>query len=87
MRAGAPKGAVPYAFRHTFISRRLEAGMPTSLVAEHCGTSEYMIKKNYAKFCPSETLRWLNATAPSARSNVVKLHEAAKSDEQMKEAA
>jgi integrase len=67
VRAGAPKDAVPYSFRHTFISRRLEQGMPTALVAKHCGTSVWMIEKNYAKFLPSETLRWLNATAPSAR--------------------
>jgi hypothetical protein len=31
LRAGAPKDAVPYSFRHTFISRRLEQGMPTSM--------------------------------------------------------
>ena len=68
--SGAPADAVPYSFRHTFISRRLEAGMPTPMVAKHCGTSVWMIERNYAKFVPSETLRWLRATAPSARRSV-----------------
>jgi integrase len=64
--SGAHQDAVPYSFRHTFISRRLEAGAPTLGVAKHCGTSVWMIEKNYAKFIRSETLRWLNATGPSA---------------------
>jgi integrase len=70
LQAGAPQDAVPYSFRHTFISRRLEQGMPTAVVANHCGTSVWMIERNYAKFIPSETLRWLRATAPQARRSL-----------------
>ena len=65
--AGAGADAVPYAFRHTFISRRLEKGMPSGILGKHCGTSGQMIERTYAKFLPSETERWLNETAPKAK--------------------
>jgi|SRR5262245_4603838 len=62
---------VPYAFRHTFISRRLEAGMLPALVAKHCGTSTKMIEKTYGHLCPSEIDRMITETAHQ-RLTVVK---------------
>ena len=67
LRAGAPKDAVPYSFRHSFISRWVEAGVSLKLIADNCGTSVGQIEKTYAKFLPDERRRLVQATAPKLR--------------------
>jgi integrase len=76
---------VPYCMRHTFISRRVSAGMPSKIVADQCGTSEAMINKTYAKSLRSERERWMNATAPQPVLRVVNNDE--QRPEVLKEAA
>ena len=63
-RAGAPEDAVPYSFRHSYISRWVESGVPLKLIAENVGTSVGMIEKTYAKFLPDARRAIVQATAP-----------------------
>ena len=63
-RAGAPADAVPYSFRHSYISRWVESGVPLKLIAENVGTSVGMIEKTYAKFLPDARRAIVQATAP-----------------------
>lgn len=46
-RAGLPKAMIPYSCRHTWITRRLLAGVPITLVARMAGTSPMVIQKHY----------------------------------------
>lgn len=38
---------VPYSFRHTFITKRVNSGLPIASIAEMCGTSITQIEKTY----------------------------------------
>ena len=38
-----------YGFRHSYITRMLQAGCPIKILADLCGTSVCMIEKNYSK--------------------------------------
>jgi integrase len=42
-----PRNIVPYSFRHTFITKRVNSGLPIASVAEMCGTSITQIEKTY----------------------------------------
>ena len=53
-----------YSLRHSFISRALVAGVPTKALADHCGTSEAMISKFYAKFLASDREIFATMAAP-----------------------
>ena len=71
---------MPYSFRHSFISRWVEAGVSLKLVAENCGTSVGQIEKTYAKFLPDERRAIVQKSAPKLRvvaSNDVPLKKAA----------
>ncbi len=48
--AKLPRESTFYAFRHTYISRALLAGINIQVIAENCGTSIRMIEKHYGKF-------------------------------------
>ena len=41
------RNIVPYSFRHTFITKRVNSGLPIASVAEMCGTSITQIEKTY----------------------------------------
>ena len=41
------RGLVPYSFRHTFITKRVNSNLPPAAVAEMCGTSITQIEKTY----------------------------------------
>jgi len=41
------RNIVPYSFRHTFITKRVNSGLPISSIAEMCGTSITQIEKTY----------------------------------------
>jgi len=41
------RGLVPYSFRHTFITKRVNSNLPPVAVAEMCGTSITQIEKTY----------------------------------------
>jgi integrase len=41
------RNIVPYSFRHTFITKRVNSGLAISSVAEMCGTSITQIEKTY----------------------------------------
>jgi integrase len=41
------KHVVPYSFRHTFITKLLQANLSTKFVADLCGTSVAMIERHY----------------------------------------
>ena len=41
------RNIVPYSFRHTFITKRVNSGVPIASVAEMCGTSITQIEKTY----------------------------------------
>ncbi len=56
--AGLPEETVAYSFRHGFITRALERGVPTAAVAEYCGTSVRMIEETYAHFAKGTLSKW-----------------------------
>ena len=41
------RNIVPYSFRHTFITKRVNSGLPIASIAEMCGTSITQIEKTY----------------------------------------
>jgi len=41
------RNIVPYSFRHTFITKRVNSGLAIASVAEMCGTSITQIEKTY----------------------------------------
>ena len=55
---GLPDETVVYTFRHGFITRALERGVPTAAVAEYCGTSVRMIEETYAHFAKGTLSHW-----------------------------
>lgn len=60
VKLGLSADITSYAFRHGFISRALSKGVPMSAVAQHCGTSEEMIRKSYAKFHQAQMQEWFS---------------------------
>ncbi len=51
----------------TLPSRALRAGVPAKAVADHCGTSLLMIRRNYAKFMVEDRARYAALAAPPLR--------------------
>ena len=47
---GLPEGTVPYCLRHTSVVRRLQAGMPATMVAKLHDTSVMMLERTYARY-------------------------------------
>lgn len=70
---GMPRTERPsfYSFRHSFISRALENGMPLFLVAENVGTSVAMIEKNYGKFLHAAKRKLIEQHAPKLHAEGV----------------
>lgn len=58
------KSASFYAFRHTYVSRAIERGMPLTLIAENVGTSVKMIAKNYAHMLAASRRNIVERTGP-----------------------
>lgn len=55
---GLAEETVAYVFRHGFITRALENGVPTAAVAKYCGTSVRMIEQTYAHFAQGTLSKW-----------------------------
>jgi integrase len=76
--AGLPK-VVPYALRHSHITRSLQNGVPAALVADSCDTSTAMLQRNYARFISDHSgellLRAQIDLDPPAAENIVSLAE------------
>jgi integrase len=74
--AGLPK-IVPYALRHSSITRALQRGLPLRLVADAHDTSAPMLERNYAKFIADHSDAALRTAqidlAPSVDVKVVPL--------------
>jgi integrase len=74
--AGLPK-AVPYALRHSSITRALMRGVPARIVADHHDTSVAMLERNYAVSIADHSEAMVRAAqidlAPPDAGNVVRL--------------
>jgi len=64
-RAGFPEDMVFYSLRHSYISRALEQpGCDLKKLADHCGTSVFMIMKHYAKSFAAQRAAHVVLTTP-----------------------
>jgi integrase len=61
------KSASMYTFRHTYISRAIERGMPLPLIAENVGTSVRMIEVVYFHMFAEKRREMVERTAPRLR--------------------
>ncbi|MEZ5586251.1 MAG: tyrosine-type recombinase/integrase [Sedimenticolaceae bacterium] len=58
--AKLPGDTVLYSLRHYHISKALQAGVQTQVIAENCGTSVRMIEKHYGKFLAEDRRAMMN---------------------------
>lgn len=56
-----------YSFRHTYISRSIEQGVPLLLIAQNVGNSVAMVEKHYAKIIERTRRDLIEKGAPSLR--------------------
>jgi integrase len=73
VKAALSKAEVPpngnlYAFRHTYISKAIEGGVPLNVIARNCGTSVRMIEKTYAKLLAEREREFIETGAPKLQS-------------------
>jgi integrase len=74
--AGLPK-VVPYALRHSSITRALQRGVPARIVADHHDTSVAMLERNYAVSIADHSEAMVRAAqidlSPPTAGNIVPL--------------